>query len=151
MRPSHLALLVLLLPGGASALERRPSQQRPLVHSLRGGVHKEIHDSPSPVGGLANDVHNLFLTPHGDCGRSSSSSDTDSATTRLTTNVLAGLTCALAMVPEAVSFSFVAGVSPLVGLWTTVAMGGVVGLLGGRGGVMTGASGACAVVVATLC
>ena len=48
------------------------------------------------------------------------------------------------------SFSFLAGVHPLVGLWTTVAMGGVASTFGGRGGLMTGASGACAVVVAGL-
>ena len=63
---------------------------------------------------------------------------------------MAGMTCALAMIPEAVSFAFVAGVSPLCGLWTTVVMGAAVALGGGRGGVMTGASGACAVVVAEL-
>ena len=109
-------------------------------------MHKEAVDEPSPIGGMVKDVHNLFLTPHGARGVI-----TERAPRRVATNVLAGVTTALAMVPEAISFSFVAGVNPLVGLWTTVAMGGIVGLTGGRGGVMTGASGACAVVVAALC
>ena len=49
-------------------------------------------------------------------------------------SVAAGLAVCLAMVPEAVAFSFVAGVSPLVGLWTTVALGFVAAALGGRAG-----------------
>lgn len=55
------------------------------------------------------------------------------------------------MVPEAVSFSFVAGVSPLVGLWTTVVLGFFAALFGGRAGICSSASGACSVVVAALC
>ena len=55
------------------------------------------------------------------------------------------------MVPEAVSFSFVAGVSPLVGLWTTVVMGFFAAAFGGRAGICSSASGACSVVVAALC
>ena len=54
------------------------------------------------------------------------------------------------MIPEAVSFAFVCGVNPLVGVWTTVTMGGIAALCGGRGGAMTGASGSCAVVMASL-
>ncbi|CAB9505748.1 Putative sulfate transporter YbaR [Seminavis robusta] len=64
---------------------------------------------------------------------------------------IAGLSVALAMVPEAVAFSFVAGVNPLVGLWTTVALGFTAAALGGRAGICSSASGACAVVVAGLC
>jgi SulP family sulfate permease len=63
----------------------------------------------------------------------------------------AGLAVALAMVPEAVAFSFVAGVNPLVGLWTTVTLGLVAAALGGRAGICSSASGACSVVVASLC
>ncbi|EED87248.1 sulfate transporter, partial [Thalassiosira pseudonana CCMP1335] len=63
----------------------------------------------------------------------------------------AGLAVSLAMVPEAVSFSFVAGVSPLVGLWTTVVLGFFAALFGGRAGICSSASGACSVVVAALC
>ena len=56
----------------------------------------------------------------------------------------------LAMIPEAVAFAFVAGVSPIVGLQTTAVLGFVAAAFGGRGGITTGASGACAVVVAGL-
>ena len=66
------------------------------------------------------------------------------------TNLLSGGTVSLAMIPEAVGFAFVAGVSPLCGLWTTVIMGMMSALFGGRPGIMTGASGAVAVVVAPL-
>ena len=55
------------------------------------------------------------------------------------------------MVPEAVSFSFVAGVNPLIGLWTTVVLGFFAALFGGRAGIMSSTSGACSVVVAALC
>lgn len=71
--------------------------------------------------------------------------------TKYLTALTAGLAVSLAMVPEAVSFSFVAGVSPLVGLWTTVVLGFLAALFGGRAGVCSSASGACAVVVAALC
>ena len=54
------------------------------------------------------------------------------------------------MVPEAIAFSFVAGVNPLVGLWTTVALGFTAASLGGRAGICSSASGACSVVVAAL-
>lgn len=63
----------------------------------------------------------------------------------------AGLAVSLAMVPEAIAFSFVAGVSPLVGLWTTVILGFFAALFGGRAGICSSASGACTVVVAALC
>jgi len=64
---------------------------------------------------------------------------------------VAGLSVSLAMIPEAVAFSFVAGVNPLVGLWTTVVLGFVAASLGGRAGICSSASGACSVVVAALC
>lgn len=65
--------------------------------------------------------------------------------------VTAGLAVSLAMVPEATSFSFVAGVSPLVGLWTTVILGFFAAAFGGRPGICSSASGACSIVVAALC
>lgn len=65
-------------------------------------------------------------------------------------SVLAGATVSLAMIPEAVSFAFVAGVSPLIALWSTVALGFMAAAFGGRPGVMSGASGACSVVIAAL-
>lgn len=66
-------------------------------------------------------------------------------------SLAAGLAVSLAMVPEAVSFAYVAGVSPLVGLWTTVFMGFIAASFGGRAGICSSASGACSVVVAALC
>ncbi len=66
------------------------------------------------------------------------------------TEVLAGLTVALAMVPEAVAFSFVAGVHPLVGLYAAFIVGLVTALIGGRPGMISGATGALAVVMVSL-
>ena len=71
--------------------------------------------------------------------------------TKYLTAITAGLAVSLAMVPEAVSFSFVAGVNPLVGLWTTVVLGFFAAMFGGRAGIQSSASGACSVVVAALC
>ena len=59
---------------------------------------------------------------------------------------LSGLTVALALVPEAIAFSFIAGVDPLVGLWAAVFMGFITSTLGGRPGMISGATGAIAVV-----
>jgi hypothetical protein len=67
------------------------------------------------------------------------------------TSLASGLAVSLAMVPEAISFAFVAGVSPLVGLWTTVFLGFVAAAFGGRAGICSSASGACSIVVASLC
>jgi len=102
---------------------------------------------------LRSNAGTLLFTEHGDCGeptRKSARCLEGGYPAAAAANALAGLTCALAMIPEAVSFAFVAGVSPLAGLWTTVVIGFVVAIGGGRGGVMTGASGACAVVLADL-
>ena len=59
---------------------------------------------------------------------------------------LSGLTVALALVPEAIAFSFIAGVNPLVGLWAAVFMGFITAACGGRPGMISGATGAIAVV-----
>ena len=64
--------------------------------------------------------------------------------------VLSGLTVALALVPEAVAFSIIAGVSPLVGLYTAFIIGLITSLLGGRPGMISGATGAIAVIVVAL-
>ncbi|MDF7813868.1 SulP family inorganic anion transporter [Hymenobacter sp. YC55] len=64
--------------------------------------------------------------------------------------VLSGLTVALALVPEAVAFSLIAKVSPLVGLYAAFMMGLVTSLLGGRPGMISGATGAVAVVLVAL-
>ena len=66
------------------------------------------------------------------------------------TEILAGLTVALALVPEAVSFSFVAGVHPLVGLYAAFIVGIITALVGGRPGMISGATGALAVVMVSL-
>jgi len=75
---------------------------------------------------------------------------TPSSFTLLRTEVLAGLTVALALVPEAVSFSFVAGVHPLVGLYAAFIVGIITALIGGRPGMISGATGALAVVMVSL-
>jgi SulP family sulfate permease len=66
------------------------------------------------------------------------------------TEVLSGLTVALALVPEAVAFAMIAGLSPLTGLYAAFVMGIVTALLGGRPGMISGATGAVAVVIASL-
>lgn len=66
------------------------------------------------------------------------------------TEVLSGLTVALALVPEAVAFSLIAGLSPLIGLYAAFVMGLVTSILGGRPGMISGATGAVAVVIASL-
>ncbi|HEY8594837.1 MAG TPA: SulP family inorganic anion transporter, partial [Devosiaceae bacterium] len=66
------------------------------------------------------------------------------------TEILSGLTVALALVPEAVAFSFVAGVNPLVGLYAAFMIGIVTALFGGRPGMISGATGALAVVMVSL-
>ena len=53
----------------------------------------------------------------------------------------------MALVPEAIAFSFIAGVNPLVGLWAAVFMGFITASTGGRPGMISGATGAIAVVV----
>ncbi|MBB1487903.1 SulP family inorganic anion transporter [Oceanospirillum sediminis] len=65
-------------------------------------------------------------------------------------DVLSGLTVALALVPEAVAFAFVAGVEPLVGLYAAFMIGLVTSLIGGRPGMISGATGALAVVMVSL-
>lgn len=62
-------------------------------------------------------------------------------------DILSGLTVALALVPEAVAFSFVAGIDPLVGLYGAFMMGIVTAIFGGRPGMISGATGAMAVVM----
>ncbi len=62
-------------------------------------------------------------------------------------DILSGLTVALALVPEAVAFAFVAGIDPLVGLYGAFMMGIVTAIFGGRPGMISGATGAMAVVM----
>ena len=65
-------------------------------------------------------------------------------------DILSGLTVALALVPEAVAFAFVAGVQPLVGLYAAFMVGLITACLGGRPGMISGATGALAVVMVAL-
>ncbi|MBB6324667.1 SulP family sulfate permease [Algoriphagus iocasae] len=66
------------------------------------------------------------------------------------TEILSGLTVAMALIPEAVAFAFIAGLSPLTGLYAAFMMGLVTSILGGRPGMISGATGAVAVVIVTL-
>ena len=65
-------------------------------------------------------------------------------------DILSGLTVALALVPEAIAFAFVAGVAPLVGLYAAFIVGLVTSIAGGRQGMISGATGALAVVMVSL-
>lgn len=65
-------------------------------------------------------------------------------------DILSGLTVSLALVPEAVAFAFVAGVSPIVGLYGAFMMGLITSIFGGRPGMISGATGAMAVVMVSL-
>ena len=69
---------------------------------------------------------------------------------RIKIELLAGLTVALALVPEAVAFAFVAGVDPLVGLYAAFIVGLITAAFGGRPGMISGATGALAVVMVAL-
>ncbi|MEQ8367558.1 MAG: SulP family inorganic anion transporter, partial [Roseicyclus sp.] len=69
---------------------------------------------------------------------------------RVRIELLSGLTVALALVPEAVAFAFVAGVHPLVGLYAAFIVGLITALIGGRPGMISGATGALAVVMVSL-
>ncbi len=69
---------------------------------------------------------------------------------RIGTELLSGLTVALALVPEAVAFAFVAGVHPLVGLYAAFLVGLITAVFGGRPGMISGATGALAVVMVAL-
>lgn len=66
------------------------------------------------------------------------------------TEVLSGLTVSLALIPEAVAFALIAGLSPLTGLYAAFVMGLITSLFGGRPGMISGATGAIAVVIVAL-
>ena len=66
------------------------------------------------------------------------------------TEILSGLTVALALVPEAIAFALIAGLSPLTGLYAAFVMGLVTSIFGGRPGMISGATGAVAVVIVSL-
>ena len=66
------------------------------------------------------------------------------------TEVLAGLTVAMTMIPESLSFAILAGFSPLTGLYAAFLMGIITAVLGGRPGMVSGGAGATAVVLIAL-
>ncbi|MBV7530394.1 SulP family inorganic anion transporter [Chitinophaga sp. sic0106] len=66
------------------------------------------------------------------------------------TEILSGLTVALALIPEAVAFALIAGLSPLTGLYAAFTIGLVTSIFGGRPGMISGATGAVAVVIVAL-
>ncbi|SIS76799.1 SulP family inorganic anion transporter [Belliella pelovolcani] len=66
------------------------------------------------------------------------------------TEILSGLTVALALIPEAVAFALIAGLSPLTGLYAAFVVGLITSIFGGRPGMISGATGAVAVVIVAL-
>lgn len=70
--------------------------------------------------------------------------------TQLRTEILSGLTIAIALVPEAISFALLVGAAPQVGLWAAVFMALSTAVFGGRPGLISGATGATAVILAAL-
>ena len=65
-------------------------------------------------------------------------------------DILSGMTVALALVPEAVAFAFVAGLDPMIGLYSAFIIGLLTSIFGGRPGMISGATGAMAIVVIAL-
>ncbi|WP_419769750.1 MAG: SulP family inorganic anion transporter [Candidatus Marinarcus sp.] len=65
-------------------------------------------------------------------------------------DILSGIVVAVALVPEAIAFSIIAGVSPLVGLYTAFILGLITAIIGGKAGMISGATGAVAVVLVGL-
>ncbi len=74
----------------------------------------------------------------------------DRRPTNVKNDILSGVTVALALVPEAVAFAFIAGLEPMVGLYAAFMMGLVTSIFGGRPGMISGATGATAVVMISL-
>ena len=66
------------------------------------------------------------------------------------TEILSGLTVALALVPEAIAFALIAGLSPLTGLYAAFSIGLITSIFGGRPGMISGATGAVAVVLSLI-
>ena len=64
--------------------------------------------------------------------------------------ILSGLVVAVALVPEAIAFSFIVGVNPIVGLYTAFILGLITAILGGKPGMISGATGSVAVVLVGL-
>ena len=137
----QLALLTLSL--------RAPFVSRPTAqpHIARASIRAQAAAEPARTSQLEDLVANARSLGQSVLTRPGWAPPSTETTIR---NTLSGFTVSLAMIPEAVAFAFVAGVSPIVGLQTTAVMGFFAAAFGGRGGIVTGASGACAVVVAAL-
>ena len=71
-------------------------------------------------------------------------------TDNIKNDILSGLVVAVALVPEAIAFAFIVGVSPIVGLYTAFILGTITALIGGKPGMISGATGAIAVVLVGL-
>ena len=69
------------------------------------------------------------------------------ASPNIKNDILSGLVVAVALVPEAIAFSFIAGVSPIVGLYTAFILGLITAVIGGKPGMISGATGSVAVVM----
>ena len=69
------------------------------------------------------------------------------ASPNIKNDVLSGLVVAVALVPEAIAFSFIAGVSPIVGLYAAFIIGVITAIIGGKPGMISGATGSVAVVM----
>lgn len=65
-------------------------------------------------------------------------------------DILAGMTVALALIPEAIAFSIIAGVDPMVGLYASFCIAVIISIVGGRPGMISAATGAMALVMVTL-
>ncbi len=65
-------------------------------------------------------------------------------------DILSGLVVAVALVPEAIAFSFIVGINPIIGLYTAFILGLITSILGGKPGMISGATGAVAVVLVGL-
>ncbi len=104
-------------------------------------LYKEARVTRSFLAALANNslLNDLQLVPEGNISAG-----------RWRIEILSGLTVALALVPEAVAFAFVAGVHPLVGLYAAFIVGLITAVIGGRPGMISGATGALAVVMVAL-
>jgi sulfate permease, SulP family len=70
--------------------------------------------------------------------------------TSIKNDSLSGIVVAVALVPEAIAFSIIAGVSPIVGLYTAFIIGLITAIIGGKAGMISGATGAIAVVLVGL-
>ena len=71
-------------------------------------------------------------------------------TDNIKNDILSGLVVAVALVPEAIAFSFIVGINPIVGLYTAFILGLITSLLGGKPGMISGATGSVAVVLVGL-